>query len=145
MTWNTLNLSVKPLTQPSYSPLQSNKWATVLTLPGLKEKIQRCCWMLGSSSYICVPASPNWHARHTPLQKRCNPPGDSPVTQPALSPHSPGSPCHSLLGTLFLHAAGKEKTPAAFSPLLLQGGNTLAAQYSMKNYFNYFRGSKHRL
>lgn len=60
----------------------------------VSRKIQRCCWMLGFSSYISVPASLNWHARH---MKGCNPLGDSPVTQPALSPHSPGSPCHSLL------------------------------------------------
>lgn len=43
----------------------------------------------------------------------------------------------------------KGKTSAAFSPLFKQAplgrGNTLAAQYSMKNYFNYFRGSKHPL
>lgn len=99
-----------------------------------------------SSSYISMPASLNWHAKH---MKGCNPLSDSPVTQPALSPHSPGSPCHSLLGTLFLHAAGKEKSSAAFSPLFKQAhlwrGNTLAAQYSMKNYFSYFRSSKHSL
>lgn len=55
----------------------------------------------------------NQQAGHALLQNGCNQAGDSPITQPAFHPHSPGlltTPSEPPLGTLFLHAAGKENS-----------------------------------